>query len=481
MKRHFACVLFAGLVAGVPPSFAAGDLWQRLDSSLTAGVEYRYFPHEPLDERQRRHYASIALQSENYLSWDDRAQSFTLTLFGRADSKDNERSHGDVREAFYRFTARDLEWRIGVRKVFWGVTESVHLVDVINQTDLVEDIDGENKLGQPMVNLAWFSELGTIDFFLLPYFRERTFSAPDGRPRTLLPVATDRTRYRDPDERHNLGVAVRYFKGFGPMEVGLYYFHGTDREPLFDFGFDSCTVTATFEGPPLLTPGPQTGTCANPPSGEPPPLVTIDEVRVDAVNPVFVPVYDEIQQIGLDAQYIRGGLLLKLESIYQDAPLQDFAALAAGFEYSFYGVFGSAVDIGVLAEYLYDSRGQIEPEIARVADRIARSSSLSFRSLAQVQAFQAGLRPQDAAAFQDDLFLGSRFLPNDIQGTQILAGTIFDLETDAVFTSLEASRRVGSSMRLSFVARLFSQVPARDPLFGYGDDDHIKVVLQRFF
>ena len=68
MKRHFACVLFAGLVAGVPPSFAAGDLWQRLDSSLTAGVEYRYFPHEPLDERQRRHYASIALQSENYLS-----------------------------------------------------------------------------------------------------------------------------------------------------------------------------------------------------------------------------------------------------------------------------------------------------------------------------------------------------------------------------------------------------------------------------
>lgn len=417
MTRRLACALIAGLVAGMPPSVVAGNAWERLDSSLTAGIEYRYFPGEPLDERQRRHYGSVSLQPESHLSWDDRDQSITLSLFGRVDSKDDERSHADVREAFYRFTARNLEWRIGVRKVFWGVTESVHLVDVINQTDLVEDIDGEDKLGQPMVNLTWFSGIGTIDFFFLPYFRERTFSAPDGRPRTLLPVATDRPRYQDSDKRHNLGAAIRYFKGFGPTEVGLYYFRGPDREPRFDFGFDSCTVTATFDGPPLLTPGPQAGSCANPPSGEPPPLVTIDEVRVDTVNPVFVPVYDEIQQVGLDAQYIRGGLLLKLESIYQDAPVQDFTALAAGFEYSFYGVFGSAVDIGVLTEYLYDTRGQIEPDIARAADRIARSGSLSFRSPADAQAFQAALRPQDAAAFQDDLFLGVRITPNDVQNT----------------------------------------------------------------
>lgn len=31
---------------------------------------------------------------------------------------------------------------VDANTVFWGVTESVHLVDVINQTDLAGDIDG---------------------------------------------------------------------------------------------------------------------------------------------------------------------------------------------------------------------------------------------------------------------------------------------------------------------------------------------------
>ena len=44
--------------------------------------------------------------------------------------------------------------RLGLRKVYWGVTESQHLVDVINQTEGVENLDGEDKLGQPMLNLA---------------------------------------------------------------------------------------------------------------------------------------------------------------------------------------------------------------------------------------------------------------------------------------------------------------------------------------
>ena len=42
---------------------------------------------------------------------------------------------------------RDWSLSIGLGKVFWGVTEFNHLVDVINQTDLVEGIDGEAKLG----------------------------------------------------------------------------------------------------------------------------------------------------------------------------------------------------------------------------------------------------------------------------------------------------------------------------------------------
>jgi hypothetical protein len=48
-------------------------------------------------------------------------------------------------------------------------------VDIINQTDLVENIDGEDKLGQPMVHFSYFGDWGVVDFFLLPYLRERTY------------------------------------------------------------------------------------------------------------------------------------------------------------------------------------------------------------------------------------------------------------------------------------------------------------------
>ena len=52
--------------------------------------------------------------------------------------------------------------------MFWGVTESQHLVDVVNQTDLVENPDGEEKLGQLMVNLTVARSWGTLNLFVAP-------------------------------------------------------------------------------------------------------------------------------------------------------------------------------------------------------------------------------------------------------------------------------------------------------------------------
>ena len=59
----------------------------------------------------------------------------------------DQRTHGDIRELAY-VHARVMigSFVVGIRKEFWGVTEFQHLVDVINQTDGVEDFDGEDKL-----------------------------------------------------------------------------------------------------------------------------------------------------------------------------------------------------------------------------------------------------------------------------------------------------------------------------------------------
>ncbi len=58
--------------------------------------------------------------------------------------------------------------------MYWGVAESNHLVDIINQTDAVESFDGEEKLGQPMVQYTYTSGLVAINPFFKPGHHCRT-------------------------------------------------------------------------------------------------------------------------------------------------------------------------------------------------------------------------------------------------------------------------------------------------------------------
>ena len=128
-------------------------------------------------------------------AWNDGDDLWSVQLFGRLDNKDQNREHADIREALWLHIDGDNEWRVGVNTMFWGVVESQHLVDVINQIDGVEGIDGEDKLGQPMVHLKRYEDWGVLDFLVLPGFRERTFHSPPGRLRPGLEVDTDAAEY----------------------------------------------------------------------------------------------------------------------------------------------------------------------------------------------------------------------------------------------------------------------------------------------
>ena len=140
-------------------------------------VEERVFFHEAIHTGQHgeRINSSVVLQPEYYHRWEDSDQSLTFVPFVRIDANDKERTHADIREFFWQKVSNDWELNIGVKRIFWGVAESHHLVDIINQTDLIENTDEEDKLGQPMVQLSLFRNWGTWDFFVMPYFRERTF------------------------------------------------------------------------------------------------------------------------------------------------------------------------------------------------------------------------------------------------------------------------------------------------------------------
>jgi len=298
------------------PAFSSAGEW----SGYVSG-EFRAFANSPADARQHDNNASFSVQPEYYTDWDNGRQSFTVVPFVRWDENDKERSHADIRELTWLKAADNWELRAGIRKVFWGVTESQHLVDIINQTDLVEASDGEEKLGQPMINLALIRDWGTLDLFVLPGFRERTFPGEKGRLRFSPRIDTNQARYESGDKEQHIDYAARWAHYLGDWDIGLSYFNGTSRDPRFKFGQDN--------------------------KGQ----------------PVLIPIYDLIKQWGLDLQATLGDWLWKLEAINRsgqaDRSGQDrsYTALTAGFEYTIVGIADSSADLGMISEILYDERG----------------------------------------------------------------------------------------------------------------------------
>ena len=299
----------------------SGNIYSAAEISGLFGVELRLFTESAAYPQQHDNNASLYFQPEFYYETRSGNNSITFVPFVRRDQGDRERSHSDIRELTWVNVQGDLEWRIGVRKVFWGVTESQHLVDIINQTDLVESIDLEEKLGQPMFNLSYTTEVGSFDFFVLPYFRERTFSGVKGRLRSQPVIDTNSVFYESANRERNIDYAFRWAHSIEEWDIGLSYFSGTSREPRF--------VVATA------------------PSGE----------------TVLNPYYDLIQQTGLDVQATFDSWLWKLEAIHRSGitggAVTQYNAFTAGLEYTFYSLIGDAIDLGLVLEYLYDNRDKL--------------------------------------------------------------------------------------------------------------------------
>lgn len=298
----------AALIAA-PTAAIAGE-W---DVGGEIAGEVRYFPVEGRFPGQFDHWQPSAfIQPDIRWESDNGKHQLVLIPFARIDSQDDQRTHVDLREGYYRYVS-DNDWSllIGAAKVFWGVTESRHLVDIINQVDGVEDIDEEDRLGQPMVNLSLLKNWGQLDLFVLPGFRDRTFPGVDGRLRFNPVVDTDAVIFERDAKRGAVDFAARYSNFFGDWDVGLSVFHGTSREPRFAF--------ASSDGG-------------------------------------LRPVYDRITQGGVDVQYTSGAWLWKGEAIVRAGQGDTFFASVAGVEYTLYQVFGRAWDLGLLTEYLYDGR-----------------------------------------------------------------------------------------------------------------------------
>jgi hypothetical protein len=314
-KNHLA--IAAILATTLPASAMAEGRWES-----EIGLEARLFSNSPLYAQQQDQAFSATLETEYYHEFenDDGYDAFTFKPYLRIDTHDEQRSHADIRELNWLHVGDEWESRIGIGKVFWGVAETRHLVDIINQTDSVEDTDGEDKLGQQMASLIFDKEWGQLQLFVLPGFREQTFSGDEGRLRGPLAIDEDQAQFESSSAENHIDYAIRYQHVWEEWDYGISQFYGTSREARIN-------LSTSRNGSPTL-----------------------------------VPYYDIIAQTGLDVQATYGGWLWKLEAIHRVGQGRTFQAATGGLEYTFFTLNDTNMDLGIIAEYHWDDRDESAPE-----------------------------------------------------------------------------------------------------------------------
>ena len=401
-NSKFKLLLLLTAVAAAP--LAKGD--DGLTIRGTVGVELRTFTMRPAYGMQDSDLVQGSVFASAKASWTSPNKDVVVDVspFLRVDDTDDERTHGDLREASVTVYSDNLDVRLGISKVYWGVTESRKLVDIVNQSDLIEEPEGNEKLGQPMVMLRGHMAEFEATALVLPAFRPRTFSGPEGRLRPAIAIDEDRALYESDERTGRVDVAFRLKGRIDDIDAGVSYFSGTSREPRFE-----------FDGTAL------------------------------------VPVYDVIDQAGLDVQATLDSTLLKLEAITRDghrgANARRFSAVVLGVEHTLSQVAGTNWDLGLILEFDWDDRPSSAPP----------------------------------TIYDKDFFLGARFAFNDDGDSSALLGALVDAEKGSVYAKLEASTRLFESYRLEFEGQFVLRADDLDSVLRqYRNDSFFSIRLMHF-
>ena len=145
------------------------------------------------------------------------------------------------------------------------------------------------------------------------------------------------------------------------------------------------------------------------------------------------PDYSRITQAGLDIQYLWHDSALKIELVRRTGQYdrlgtaRNYHAGVVGIEHNLYGVMDTSHDIVLIGEYAGDSR-----------------------------------RGLTHSGFQNDLTVGTRWLWNDIEDTQMLGLLTRDLDNGALTATVTIDRRINDQLTFEASARGTSRY-ASDP------------------
>jgi hypothetical protein len=239
-------------------------------------------------------------------------------------------------------------------------------------------------------------------------------------------VDTKNAVYQAGEEDAHVDYALRWSHTIEDYDLGLSWFNGTSRDPLF----------------------------------KPASFVSVGPGPLDVMPTKLAPYYAQINQLGIDLQATLDSWLWKFEAIYRSyddsvknafastgQEVEDYTALTGGFEYTFYGPLETVWDWGVLAEYQYDSR-------------------------------------EDGAVAigQNDFFAGSRIAFNDEASSEILAGMSQDLDhSDSRSFVVEYATRLNEGLKFTIDAFLPMSEDENNLSTQFKNDDYVQLSLNYYY
>ena len=222
----------------------------------------------------------------------------------------------DIKEANVSFENSTWGFLLGSTEEFWGKTETLNPVDIINSNNYDEGLSKPNKLGEFMIKANREIGIGDLSIYYLPNFRPNKYPSKKSRLSLPIEVNDNEANYVNGADKNMQQFALRFSGYYEDLDFGISVFEGISRDPFFTL-----------------------------------------------VSGKMVPSYSKILQYGIEVQQLLGEWIIKGEFINREGQqnisgsLKDYSSGVVGLERSLYGLISGNTDLTFFLEYSKDSRG----------------------------------------------------------------------------------------------------------------------------
>ncbi|MBJ57214.1 MAG: hypothetical protein CMP24_03110 [Rickettsiales bacterium] len=335
------------------------------------GIIIKEFHKNEAYSNQQNTYSSF-IKSEIFFDFKNDFE-FLMEPYFRYDHHDKYRSLFNFKENNITYYYNDIQLKAGISEVFWGITESKNLVDIINLKD-VTDGEQKAKLGQSLLAFSNYSEkFGSLDFFYLPFFKNSSQIGKEGRLRLSKPIENYNIVYEGGAGSKVPSWALKWEHSFGVIDLSLQGFRGNSRE--------SSTI-AKLENSQLK----------------------------------YFQGYERISQIGTYFQVISGPIIYKLEAIKRNGQKnaknirENFFSYTLGLEYLTNNLFENKWDLTSFIEYHNDDRNNDSTDIFQ--NDLFLATRLNFNNIEGTEFFTSITLDTDGGGNTSTLELSSRITDN---------------------------------------------------------------------